>query len=889
MPAPLIIRIVGDETSYLRAAENTVAANTKLDASFDKVGANAKRSADIQIAAAVRAHEALRANVTALRTAAASAPAGSREQIAATNLANVAQLRLARSTAVTSTESEKLAAGAKNAERDVGKLTRGLLAGSGAASAMGRSLAFASGSFIGIAAVSSAIREAVAGADELDKANRSIGVVLAHNNQQAGVTVASLDKWAKAQENLGVSQTEALTGLRETVVLTGSATKGMLAYRIGLELSRAENIDLDSALRIAGKAIQGQTTSLTRYGIILPKTTNAQQIFNAFQARFAKQAETNTSAFDRLRASYSNVATSVGTALLPVFEKYAASLADWLSKSTNQEKITRDVAAATRDVASVIRGLIGVVQTVDKVTGSFAHTLELLATIKLASWTANGILALRGLAEAFGLVKTAATAAEAAEVGAAAAGAGAGAAGAVEAGAASAGAGAVAAAAPVAAVTVGLGAIVAGTAAASFGNSSRFVQIKGHVFQVEVAGRGGRLVPVPDMTVGIPGSPVVLPSLLKGNNVPSFFPSIPGFPQPLRGSSGGSPGTSPGPFGSAQPISVFKSFSLTIPEQLAQARAALTKSTADDVTAAKQLVARIKRLIDEGHLSGASLIQALQSESSALTTIWSAEDAAAQSRAAAAQAAKQRIDQEIANAIDPLKLEVSLSRAEAFGKPVLPRLRALLAAAERGLAKAMAAHNLSLEKQALDQIASLKQQIQSAQTSTSVTFTAPAKLELALAKDAALGADQTKDLLKLRAAILKFIATHKKNIQAEIDAYNQLASVNQQLGQTAQTALGLFKQASTRALTAGLGLTAAQRKALRARLSQLGPGGTLPGQGTGAFGVVIGDNGRAIHVHTTVNLDGKKIAQNTTRHQQRRRGRNSTQRRGPNAGVPVSG
>jgi hypothetical protein len=63
------------------------------------------------------------------------------------------------------------------------------------------------------------------------------------------------------------------------------------------------------------------------------------------------------------------------------------------------------------------------------------------------------------------------------------------------------------------------------------------------------------------------------------------------------------------------------------------------------------------------------------------------------------------------------------------------------------------------------------------------------------------------------------------------------------------------------------------------------PGGTIPAKGIGAAGYAIDPNtGRPIHIHTHVNLDGRRIADNTTRHQQRRRGRNSSQRRGPYAG-----
>lgn len=100
-------------------------------------------------------------------------------------------------------------------------------------------------------------------------------------------------------------------------------------------------------------------------------------------------------------------------------------------------------------------------------------------------------------------------------------------------------------------------------------------------------------------------------------------------------------------------------------------------------------------------------------------------------------------------------------------------------------------------------------------------------------------------------------------------------------GKKAATA---FHKASTKELVQGLGLTTAQTKALRARLSQLGPGGTVPSKGFGAFGYAYTPGGQPINVTTTVNLDGKQVAKNTTKHQQRGARRNPPQRRGPHAG-----
>jgi hypothetical protein len=37
MPRGIVIEIIGDDRSYLRAAENTIAANTKINTSFKAV------------------------------------------------------------------------------------------------------------------------------------------------------------------------------------------------------------------------------------------------------------------------------------------------------------------------------------------------------------------------------------------------------------------------------------------------------------------------------------------------------------------------------------------------------------------------------------------------------------------------------------------------------------------------------------------------------------------------------------------------------------------------------------------------------------------------------------------------------------------------------------
>lgn len=1189
----IVIEIVGDERSYLRAAENTIASNTKLNASFKTTGVNAQLSANAQVAAAVRSQQAMRENVAALQAAAARAPAGSAEQVAATRLATEAQAKLARSYGVTGTaaaasaqeqitaavtarkameanvlalreeaatlpagSAEQLAAVAlateaqekltraygttgaaaalsadeqiaslvkvqetqraslrvlesraatlpagspeqqaalllateqqaklaratgetttvtrgfsaatRTAEGDLNKATRGVLSGSGIMTRFGRSLAFASSSFLGFAIGASAIAKSITDAEDLAKAQRSLGVAIQHTGGNLRDLEPRYTAIAKAAAQFGVSQLDATTGLARATVLTGNAAAAQRAYQEALVISKATGKDFSSVLIATSKGQEGVTTSLRRYGILVKSTSSGQEQFNQVMRRFGGQAEANTTASDRLRAVLANTAASIGTELLPTFEQLAASLENWLQKMNESGRLQRDVKTITGDTVAVFKTLGQVIGIVDKVTGSFANTLKILVALKFASILAGWLGALEQLSLKWKAVAASATAAKAAEEGALLGG------GAVVAGAARAETAGVAAGALTsrsvlssreaatannainkslgrdveASVSKGLTAgVVAGASVAQTklgglkgtlaGLASKPIAIAialtfippnkgGKDFLSQIGlGKLGSLpiigpldqqvarltktvldlnqklprflrVPLPpttplrpltpDTTFSFGGQKFIagtaqafqaltsagakLPDianvtakqelkaalaldkgakeskavakrvaeaiqaineanapLVQGGiftpqarrfprtgsivpppfQAPGFVPPPPDLPKPLPRLTKGFRD-----FGKA--IRVWTTFQLTLAENLAQARASLTQGTADDVAAAKEVVARVKRAIDQGHLSGKSLLAALQVESSALSTIWSAEDAAAQKRAAAAQAAKDKIVQQIQNAIDPLKLEVALSRAEAFGKPILPPLKALLRAAEAGLRKAIAAHNLELENEALQQIASLKQQIKDARTTATQTFELSPRLQLALARDQALGIDPTKDLLKAKAAILKFIRTHKHNLAALTAAYQQLGDINQQLGSTARSAIGLFKQANTRALTKGLGLTDAQRAVLRARFSQLGPGQTTPGIGTGAAGFAIDpETGRPIGrqarqgsgraaiggrvggrgeqnpvIDLNVYIDGKQVEATVTRRQQKRRRRNPSQRRGPNAGM----
>lgn len=141
-------------------------------------------------------------------------------------------------------------------------------------------------------------------------------------------------------------------------------------------------------------------------------------------------------------------------------------------------------------------------------------------------------------------------------------------------------------------------------------------------------------------------------------------------------------------------------------------------------------------------------------------------------------------------------------------------------------------------------------------------FTVPLNLQVAQAKADALasGSDNlTKGQITaakaVRAAALKAIRSHRLGLQGLIDAWNTVASVNSQLkSQVTKGASKTYHHASTKALTAGLGLARDQIVAIREREAQrIAHRGYVP-SGPAAEGQRVVING-PVNVHGVRNLD----------------------------------
>ena len=670
-------------------------------------------------------------------------------------------------------------------DRSLGKSVRGAVAGTGVFRGLGRSLAFASGGFLAFEGIAGTISAALHGAENLSKAQEGLSVAIKNTGGNLRVLKARYTEIAKGAAQFGVSQVDATTALEKATVLTGSAAKAQRAYEEALVISHAIGKDFNSTLTATAKAQEGITTSLQRYGIQIKKNTPGVQQLQIVMARFRGEAVANTSAADKFRAVWANTEVILGQALLPVLDKYLSRLSNWLEKMQRSGRLQRDVNAAVHGAVGLFQTLAGVVRVVDKVTGSFAHTLELLATIKLASWTADGILGLRGLTAGFRRAGGAAVVAEG-EIG--------GLRGAL--------------------LALG-GASVLGPLTAVAGALAAIAYFSANDTPYQRAGTAHSFPVVTDQNTG--KSYIASPRGLvpTTNPNPNAYDSGGG----TRGARFGHhrpPHLTPPNTGTSAPDHartrqhLIRTF--TLPPGLVTAQLKAQAGLGSILKADEAIRNYILRLLHSGRLRGKALQQAYQELAS--------------------------VNAEIASQIN----------------------------------KATGA-----AKKARDKAAKAAQ--------AAAQFNVPIALQIADARAQALGLDETKILLKMKRAAERALRSGRLNAQGQINAWNEIASVNQQLNSAATSALGSFKQINTRKFVDSIkGLTADQKKALRAKLSQLGPGNTVPNQGVGAYGYQINPNtDRPIVIHHTTKLDGKVVARNTTRHQQRHHRRNPSQRRGPNA------
>src|SRR3954468_6645239 len=161
-----LVEVLLDAGQYVKGTGLAIRETKGFERELKLLTVDVKASAEAQVAASVKKTARLREEAAAYRTLAGTAKRGSSEQVAAANLADRADRRLAGSLGVAAHEARRLRASSGGIERDLGRASRGALAGSGIFRGLGRSIAFASGGFLAFASAGQFLRSSVDAARE---------------------------------------------------------------------------------------------------------------------------------------------------------------------------------------------------------------------------------------------------------------------------------------------------------------------------------------------------------------------------------------------------------------------------------------------------------------------------------------------------------------------------------------------------------------------------------------------------------------------------------------------------------------------------------------------------------------------------------------------------
>ncbi len=418
MARPVILKILGDSSGGVRAVKEQRLALKELSSTTTEVSVATQKAVNIQIAAATKRDARLREEIVLYHEAAAAAVTGSKEQIAATNLAIRAEERLAKSLAVSAVESQKLAVAHGRSNRELSKGFRGALAGSGAFRALGRSIAFASGGFLVFATVSNELRKSFDAARQAAVTQR----LLVHQFDLSGLALRDykqrIEEATRAVSRLAGFEDDELIRVFVTAFRqTQNVGNALRIQADAADAARATGKDLALVGLALTKAYGGQTTALRRLGILVPDHTKGLQVLEAVERKYAGAAAVSTTAQQKFHAALFETEEVVGKALLPQINNVTLKLADWLGKTKNQRMVQRELAQDVKLVADAVKGMAEAFKIARDVfkpfidlVGGLRHAATLLVlaftAVKIKAAAAEAGITRAGIAAQLAAIKT---------------------------------------------------------------------------------------------------------------------------------------------------------------------------------------------------------------------------------------------------------------------------------------------------------------------------------------------------------------------------------------------------------------------------------------------------------------------------------------------------
>jgi hypothetical protein len=209
---------------------------------------------------------------------------------------------------------------------------------------------------MGIAAISvKSSQTQQIGINQLDGALKNVGASYAAQ----GVAIEKVIEAQQRKTNFG--DEEQRDALRELVLVSGDYEKSLAAMIPMMDLAAGKNMDLGAAATLVARAISGEETALTRYGISVEKGAGATAVLTEIMAKFGGQAEDAADPMIMLKNRVGDLSQSIGDVLAPVIlellpkiELMVRDMIAWTEAHPTLTKVLVVVAASLGAVMLVL-------------------------------------------------------------------------------------------------------------------------------------------------------------------------------------------------------------------------------------------------------------------------------------------------------------------------------------------------------------------------------------------------------------------------------------------------------------------------------------------------------------------------------------------------------
>ena len=238
-------------------------------------------------------------------------------------------------------EFKKLTQATKGAQGDLntmGNSAKKISAGIGKAfAAIGIGLSFK--------VITQELQEATKAAIEDRKSQELLALAMINTGKATDANVkAAEESIAKMQIQAGIADDKLRPAYQKLFIATGNVTKSNELMQIALDASAATGKDLDTVTQAMAKSLAGNDTALNK---LIPSLRGSKTPIEDMAAAFkgAATEAANLDPYQRMQVIFGEIQEKLGTALLPVLDKFAT----WMMSPPGQ-KALQEIADAASNV-----------------------------------------------------------------------------------------------------------------------------------------------------------------------------------------------------------------------------------------------------------------------------------------------------------------------------------------------------------------------------------------------------------------------------------------------------------------------------------------------------------------------------------------------------------